>query len=495
MNKYLAAISSNLVFFGFNTIFFLLITPLAIKVMGDELYGLWAILNAIFLFSSIGTLGMSIVVNKFASEQGPGALDTGAIVSAATLILIPMATIVALILVVLRGWIATQIQTSAVYQAQFEQALSIIALSLYPQFLAKIPQGYLLSQLRNNLMRLVETFTTVAFWTGSVLIAFFSKNLVWIALWALIVHSLSGLVYFIILARSNVLHWRLDKLTLSRMVHFSGFSFIESLSIALYQLVDRIIVGFTLGPAAAGVYSVATSVGLRISMVTGQVSDVMVPYASLKGSLQEYPALLSAYRLLSRFFSLFIALISSLLILWMSEILALWISAEYAQAHAQFFSLMILAYSVISLARPGQQTLDGLGKIHISALVYLASSLSMLVGVYFLSLRLGLTGAALANLFMVGLLSLNAIAYRVLSGSSRSKVLFADIGLGLLLPGMAYLIISITGNWPARLLITILVLGLIGYLGLQDKRIFSQLSQFFNRASNRAFPNRNKEVG
>ena len=453
------------------------------------MYGLWAILNAIFLFSSIGTLGMSIVVNKFASEQGPEALDPDAIVSAATLILIPMATIVALILVVLRGWIAAQIHTSSYYQAQFGEALWIIALSLYPQFLVKVPQGYLLSQLRNNLMRLVETFTNVAFWTGSVLIAINSKNLVWIALWALIVHSLSGLAYFVILARSNVLHWKVDKFTLSRMVHFSGFSFIESLSIALYQLADRIIVGFTLGPAAAGVYSVATSIGSRISMVTGQVSDVMVPYASLKGSLQEYPALLSAYRLLSRFFSLFIALVSSLLILWMAEILALWISPEYARLHTQFFCLMILAYSVISLARPGQQTLDGLGRIQISALVYLISSLIMLAGVYFLSLRMGLTGAALANLLMLGLLSLNVIAYKVLAGSVGWRVLIFDLGLGLLLPGMAYYVVSITTSVPVRLLLSALIVVLIAYFAVKDRRIFTQFSVLSNQISKHPIQN------
>ena len=39
--------------------------------MGDEFFGLWSILYAIILLSNIGTLGISSIVNKFASEAHP----------------------------------------------------------------------------------------------------------------------------------------------------------------------------------------------------------------------------------------------------------------------------------------------------------------------------------------------------------------------------------------------------------------------------------------
>jgi len=60
MNKYLQAISANYIFFGINSIFFLIITPIAIRIMGDELYGLWTILIAILLLSNVGSLGMNV---------------------------------------------------------------------------------------------------------------------------------------------------------------------------------------------------------------------------------------------------------------------------------------------------------------------------------------------------------------------------------------------------------------------------------------------------
>lgn len=41
MNKYLKAVTANEFFFLLNTIAFLVLTPLAIRFMGEEFYGVW----------------------------------------------------------------------------------------------------------------------------------------------------------------------------------------------------------------------------------------------------------------------------------------------------------------------------------------------------------------------------------------------------------------------------------------------------------------------
>ena len=99
MNKYLQAIAYNLAFFVINTLFFLVITPLALRGMGEEIYGLWAILSAIQLFSGVGTLRMGVVVNKFASEGGENALEKPQVISTGFSILLPLALVIAVILI------------------------------------------------------------------------------------------------------------------------------------------------------------------------------------------------------------------------------------------------------------------------------------------------------------------------------------------------------------------------------------------------------------
>ena len=100
---------------------------------------------------------------------------------------------------------------------------------------------------------------------------------------------------------------------------------------------DRVIVGFV-GPATAGVYAVGTSVGLRMSMVTGQATEVMIPYASLKDAANDRFKLYAVFRKLSKYISLMVACLGGLLVLWMDEILSLWISPAYASNYSNIFA-------------------------------------------------------------------------------------------------------------------------------------------------------------
>ena len=130
------------------------------------------------------------------------------------------------------------------------------------------------------------------------------------------------------------------------MLKFSGFMFIESTAVALFQHLDKLIVGLTLGPALAGVYAVGTSVSLRMSMVVGPITEVLIPYASLKDSLREHEQLQVIFRKVSRYVSLIVAGIGGLAIIWMEEFLSIWISPAYAAQYSTVFQLLICAYSL-----------------------------------------------------------------------------------------------------------------------------------------------------
>jgi O-antigen/teichoic acid export membrane protein len=69
VNKYLKAVSFNFLYLITSTIAFLILTPVAIRVMGEEFYGLYVILSSIMLFSNIGNLGIGTIVNKFYSPR------------------------------------------------------------------------------------------------------------------------------------------------------------------------------------------------------------------------------------------------------------------------------------------------------------------------------------------------------------------------------------------------------------------------------------------
>ena len=128
-----------------------------------------------------------------------------------------------------------------------------------------------------------------------------------------------------------------------------------------------------------------------------------------------------------------------LLVLWMEQILSVWISPDYGRRYASMFGLLVVGYGLLSLSRPGHQTLTGMGRMKFTSLVYLGATIAMLAGVYALSLRFGLYGAAAANSAMVLLLIYDVACYRLL-GSTRAtwKAMAADLHWGFLVPGASY---------------------------------------------------------
>jgi O-antigen/teichoic acid export membrane protein len=253
------------------------------------------------------------------------------------------------------------------------------------------------------------------------------------------------------------------------MSNFSGDMFIESIAIALFQQLDRIIVGFTLGPAAAGVYSVGTSAGLRMAIVSGQVTEVMIPYASRKDSIHAGERLYAVFRQLSRTISLLVAALGGVLVIWMDEILSLWISPGYASAYSGIFRLMIVAYGILSLSRPAHQTLTGIGQVRFTSLVYLVTALSMLAALYVLSLRLGFFGAALANFIPLLLLSFNLYTYQRLAQRIVWRQVFGDLIWGLSVPLALLMLVSLDPTSWMKVLWTALLGLLLALIAFKDE--------------------------
>jgi O-antigen/teichoic acid export membrane protein len=470
MNKYLKAISTNFVYFILSTITFLVITPLAIHIMGEVFYGLWSVLNAIMVFSTIGTLGINAIVTKFASEKSADGQENNILLSG-FIIILPMAVLTILILFLSKNLIVDNIEMTSSLRTEFKIAMEICFLGIIPQFLSRVPQGFLLSQLKNNIVRALDLISSVGPLVGGVIVCLFQKNLIWIAICYSAIQFLVFISYLIAIRKN----WRFvispNWLIVRKMFSFSVFTFLESFAISLFQNFDRVIVSFVLGPAIAGVYSVGNSIGTRLSQITGQVTDTMIPYASLKDSVNDHQALYLTYRKMSQYISFLIGVIASLGIIWMRELLSIWISPSYAGKYSMVFCVLILAYAFLSLARSGDQTLTGLGKVKFAAITYLIASTLMLSGVYFFSKGFGLFGAGAANLIMILLLIMNIKTYQLLNKKIEWKHVIADIGLGIALPLISFILINFLPNIYVKGLCTLLLFGFIVILFYKDEYI------------------------
>lgn len=483
MNKYLKAISVNLFFLLINTISFLILTPIAIRIMGDEFYGLWVVLHSIMLFSNIGSLGIGSIVNKFAAEVDDiePLVHNSNIVISAFIIILPMAIITSITLSLLSSHISANLNIDFILQQQFKKAILICSIGIIPQFIVKIPQGLLLSQYRNNVVRVMDFATNILPWVGAITISYFSKNMQLIAFWFALVQLITLIVYAFIIRKDISLKTKPSLQIVQRMGKFSFYTFIESTAYSLSQQIDRVIVSFTLGPAIAGVYSVGTSIGVRLSMIAGQITEVMIPYASLKNSKGENAILFEMFRKMSNYVSVIVTVLGSLLIIWMDELLTIWISPNYANQYSSAFRIIILAYVILSFCRSGHQTLQGMGKVRFTAFLYLFTSAIFLLGLYLFSVKFALLGASYANLIMAILLLINLKVYKLYKSKLPFFMMIYDLGLALAMLGIISSMIFIYSILFMKICLTILLIAFFSIFLSKDSFLQEQCRQLIKK--------------
>jgi len=336
---------------------------------------------------------------------------------------------------------------------------------MVPQFISHVYQGLLLSQLENKTVRIIELTTSISLWFGSItIVSLFGKSIFAVGLWCFVNSLLTLFLFVLVVRKISEISFIVDKALIRKMLNFAGYMFIESVAINLFQQIDRVILGITINPSIAGVYSIGTSVGSRLTMVVGQITSVMVPYASLKNSINDQEKLFLIFRRVSKYVSLIIGLIGGLGIIWMQTLLSLWITPTFAVEYTNAFRILIVVYCWLTLCRPAHQTLTGLGKVKFTSIVYLLLALGMLITLFEASKSFGIVGAAWANAIMAILLIYNLYLYRKFSPKKVWSNFFTDLNSGVLIPIFCYLFIL---SSPPYLLMTALTLIICGLFVIQ----------------------------
>ncbi|MHC1784984.1 MAG: oligosaccharide flippase family protein [Anaerolineaceae bacterium] len=403
----------NLFFLIFNSVFFLILTPLTLNNMGTADYGIWMILLAFSQLAGLATFGAGSAVEKFIAQSSDEnqSKEFSACITFSYAFLTIIGALMVLAVWLLRFWIAELIQTGGAHSfIEIANAVGLMAFSLLPQFLTQISKGIFLGLVKNFWAGFFDSLQTTGLWLGVYILTIFSTDFSKLAWWVLGLSWFSFIFTILVLwktFRSHRYHPLIIPKMTKAMLHQSLLIWFSSLGIALFQNVDRIIVGYFIGPAAAGVYSLATSVALRITILLGQFTQVLTPLASRWHADGFDDQIVKVYSKVLRFSAWFLFFVSGLLVIWMPIILNLWISPDFSETNGIYFQILIVIYSLFSLARPAQQILNGIGQVEMPALVFFISGVATLVVIAFGARKFGLIGAVVGNATYCGIVVLN----------------------------------------------------------------------------------------
>jgi O-antigen/teichoic acid export membrane protein len=189
-----------------------------------------------------------------------------------------------------------------------------------------------------------------------------------------------------------------DRAALSEVCSYGCFSWVQAVSGCIFNQADRLLIGALLGAASVGYYSVCVQAAQPIHGLIAAGLHFLFPHLSAR--LVKAPASELRRIVLSAFQVNAIAAAGLCIpiVLFSRTILRLWMGATFASQAWPLLSIIALGFGLLALNVTGHYTLLALAQVRLVAMLNLAGGAAMLLVMFFLIPRFGLTGAAIGRL-------------------------------------------------------------------------------------------------
>jgi O-antigen/teichoic acid export membrane protein len=189
-----------------------------------------------------------------------------------------------------------------------------------------------------------------------------------------------------------------DRAAMSEVFSYGCFSWVQAVSGCIFNQADRLLIGALIGAASVGYYSVCVQAAQPIHGLIAAGLHFLFPHLSAR--LAKAPAselrrvVLSAFHLNA----VAAAVLCIPLVFFSKTILRLWMGAPFASQAWPLLSIIAVGFGLLALNVTGHYTLLALAQVRLVAMLNLAGGAAMLLVMFLLIPRFGLTGAAIGRL-------------------------------------------------------------------------------------------------
>jgi O-antigen/teichoic acid export membrane protein len=387
-------------------VYAIFITPIVIKALDKELYGVWSFLNGLLAYSSLFYLGLGAAFIKYLSQYR-AAGNRPAVNRLASVVLVLYGTIGLGCLILCVGLaphmpdlLATPLQPAA--RRQTITAFGLLGSRLLFMFVATVFSGVLIAEERITVAARVNIVATIARFIAVPLLLGHGAPLVTLAV---IMSVSAGAEAFALMA--SALHFVptlrvtavLPRLPELRLLYGFGFkSFFIDLSAWLINYTDIVVIGMLIGAGGVAVYSLPLQLVTYGRVVVQGMMSALLPRLTAYETTGDRAVLASAYVRVSGLANYVAAFIAFNLIALGTPFLRLWVGNEFADASWAILVLLALASYCQAVSTqcpvPFFQAMHTLrppvAVLSLEAVINLGLSL-------WLARRLGVTGVAVAT--------------------------------------------------------------------------------------------------
>lgn len=412
---------------GINIVF----TPIIIKNLGSEAYGLQSLVNVIIGFLMVADMGLDIPVTKLVSEYSVNKNPTmiNKLLNTSLQVYFGIGLIGSVIIIAFTPLLVDKI---------FNIPINMIENAKYVFYLAAIGfSGGLLNMwgksvfngiLRYDISNSINVVTSVL----SILIGTYlvkeGKGVVVYVLVRVLFTLLSGIVYIIISTlylKGFKISFGINKEIWNNLKGQVGYGFFLRLSGIVTSRFDQALIGTWIGVAAVGYYSIAILIVTSIGGLINSMIHFIFPKISQLNSSGNIEKLEEIFIMGSKFVGILIFLIFPPVILFANEILNIWLGKIVANQVYIVLVLMLLATLIQSIfVSVLNNYVIGIGKLKLFTKYTLVRSVVFLLFCLLLVKPFGLIGAGSA---MILTTTVDIIFYIIIVSKDFNKQIIIEL--------------------------------------------------------------------
>ncbi|GIO52442.1 oligosaccharide flippase family protein [Paenibacillus cineris] len=383
-------------------------TPMLLSNLGSSNYGIWVLINSLINVLGVSNFGLGNAFIKIGSEYEATANNAmfNQLFSISITCSVILAITVNLFTFLFGGYLfplffgstgMTEIM-SVTYLVGGIVGIRIINSVVSGSYMAK--QRYDINSKVNIAFNLITSITFTV-------LALFYKDIKILVI-SMFIFTVLFLFFNICIAKkinSNLSFkpYLFNKIIFKKIFSYGIYSWFQLIISALNAQADKLVIGFLLGPAVLGYYSVCMQLVVKIHEIPTAAAAFLLPKFS---SLYESRNLAKIREVYSKAFlykSIFIVLSFSVAYIFASPILSIWINSEFAHQHVKLFRVLAVSTSIGAFGIIPYYCLNGTGYVKINTVISLTTSLSALILLYFLIPHMGDIGTGVAKLVSVPL--------------------------------------------------------------------------------------------
>jgi O-antigen/teichoic acid export membrane protein len=377
----------------------LLSTPVFLRFLGPAEFGLWMLVVAVYALSGATNLGMSAATIKFVSE-GRGAGNQRRVEDTVRQTLgfaLGAGFVVFMLLAVLAPLITSRFLGQMGDPARVSLALQLGGAILLVQQAELVFTATLKGAERFDIAAKIEMFTRFGLLCVTLLAAWLSSDalvVIGVTLGTMCASCALRGIFASRVVGSRIWVPRLSVAGARSLGRFAGWSWVQSMASAMFQVCDRLIVGAMLGASALAAYTVCTQLGQQIHALPAAAMSFLFPLISRRlgaGNTQGARSIRRAAVAVN----LAIALaLGTILIGGSTLILGVWMGTPFAEENTTLFIWIVIAYAILSANVAPHFLLMGHGDVRFLSILGLAGGVASIVAMVLLIPAFGLLGAA-----------------------------------------------------------------------------------------------------